>query len=337
MKKHVNIPVFVPRLGCPNACVLCDQRRISGSEAFDEEHLREKIETVLSALPGGTDAELAFFGGSFTGIEHGLLLRLCRLGEEYVDSGRVSSLRCSTRPDYIDAGALELLKKSNFRTVELGVQSMDDRVLAVCRRGHTADCTKRACRLIRDAGLSLGCQMMVGLPGASPESEVETAEFIVASGASEARIYPTVVFPGTELERMVTDGAYTPLTEEEAVVRAADAAEILIRGDVRLLRIGLCEGEGLRSASAGPNSPDIGERVRALLFFRRASALLQALPAGSAEGKTALFQVGRGKSSQFLGHGRENAVRLVQNFGLSAVRVSERDALGNFDLSLTVI
>ena len=173
---HKNIPVFIPHLGCPNNCVFCDQHQITMAN-FDESYVKNMIDHMIGTL-GGAKAEIAFFGGSFTGIDRDLMLRLLELGRSYVESGAASSLRCSTRPDYIDEEIIGILKEYGMKTVELGIQSTDDRVLAVCKRGHTAKQSLDAMRLLKENGFELIGQMMTGLPEATPGSEIQTAEDI---------------------------------------------------------------------------------------------------------------------------------------------------------------
>ena len=119
--RHINIPVFIPHLGCPNNCVFCNQRTISGTREFHEEEARGIIERALATVPADSDVEIAFFGGSFTGIDRGLMLRLLCLADEYIADGRVRTLRCSTRPDYIDGEILDVLAAHRMTTVELGI------------------------------------------------------------------------------------------------------------------------------------------------------------------------------------------------------------------------
>ena len=236
--RHVNIPVFIPHLGCPNQCVFCNQRSISEHQEFSETNVRDEIEQVLSTLRPEDEAEIAFFGGSFTGIDRGLMCRLLDLAQEYVKAGRVGSIRLSTRPDYIDEEILSILSRYSVGTIELGLQSMDDAVLLACRRGHTAADAERACRAVVEAGFSLVGQMMIGLPGASPESEIKTAQKICDMGASAVRIYPTVVFYDTPLCEMAQHGAYTPLSVDEAVERTAPVLQLFrARAPVHTRRI----------------------------------------------------------------------------------------------------
>ena len=144
-KSHANIPVFIPHLGCPNDCVFCDQRTISGVSEFSLSDVRGTVENALATLEGtGRTAEIAFFGGSFTGIDRALMISLLDLAEEYVESGKVSGIRMSTRPDYISDEIISVIGRYTLSEVELGIQSMSDKVLSACRRGHTAADTERA-------------------------------------------------------------------------------------------------------------------------------------------------------------------------------------------------
>ncbi|MBP3375391.1 MAG: radical SAM protein, partial [Clostridia bacterium] len=153
--KHVNIPIFIPHLGCPNNCVLCNQHTISGHGEFELARARREIDEALSTIGEGVPTEIAFFGGSFTGIDRELMIALLELAEEYVRAGRVSEIRLSTRPDYIDSEILSILSRYSVKTVELGLQSLDDGVLSASRRGHDRLCALEACRSVKEAGFSL--------------------------------------------------------------------------------------------------------------------------------------------------------------------------------------
>ena len=196
MKKHINVPVFIPHLGCPNDCVFCNQRTISGHGDYDFAAVKGELDRAFATADARIPTQIAYFGGSFTGIGRPEMTRLLTLANEYIDADKCESIRISTRPDYIDEEILKLLKQYRVRTIELGIQSMDDGVLAASLRGHMAADTRRACRLIRQYGFELVGQMMLGLPGADETSETETARAICDMGAVGARIYPTVVFRG---------------------------------------------------------------------------------------------------------------------------------------------
>ena len=261
-QKHKNIPIFIPHLGCPHDCVFCNQKKISGHGKFDPNTVIPEIEAALSTMRTGEMPEIAFFGGSFTGIDRELMISLLDIAEGYVRGGRVSGIRMSTRPDYISEEILDVLSNYTVSAIELGLQSFDERVLALSERGHTPEQSVNACRAIVRRGIPLVGQMMIGLPGSDVYAERKTAEMIVSLGCVAARVYPTVVFRNTRLCAMAEDGEYLPITDEDAIVRTKEVLKILIPAGITLLRIGLCSNEDIRdpeTVHSGAAHPAIGE------------------------------------------------------------------------------
>ena len=315
--RHANIPLFIPHEGCPNACVFCNQRTITGQIEKADRDITPEIENALATLRNDvTDVEIAFFGGSFTGIDRGVMTRLLDTAYGYVKSGRVASIRLSTRPDYIDRAVLDILKERGVTHIELGIQSMDQRVLDEAGRGHTVSDTENACRLIGEYGFILGGQMMIGLPGATRGSERETAKQIVSMGCKEARIYPTVVFEGTELCRMAKRGVYLPLTVEDAVDRAADAYEIFVNGGVKVLRVGLQSTEALADETkvyAGANHPALGELVEGEYYYRLLAAMIDKIrDACRKNAGSVTVYCHDGEQSKVAGQGKRNKERIMR-------------------------
>ena len=133
------VPVFVPHLGCPNDCVFCNQRRISGAQQPATALTVKQAMENAAALPlNGAKRQLAFYGGSFTAIPVEMQNELLDSTKEYMDRGLLHSIRLSTRPDAIDEAVLKRLSRYGVETIELGAQSMDDEVLLLSGRGHTA-------------------------------------------------------------------------------------------------------------------------------------------------------------------------------------------------------
>ena len=319
--RHVNIPVFIPHLGCPNQCVFCNQRAISEHKEFSEESVRDEIEQVLSTLLPEDEAEIAFFGGSFTGIDRNLMCRLLDLAQTFVDEGRVASIRLSTRPDYINSEILSIRARYSVKTIELGLQSMDDAVLLACRRGHTAKQAEDACRAVVDAGFSLVGQMMIGLPGSSSESEMKTAEKICNLGASAVRIYPTVVFYDTPLCEMAQHGEYVPLSVEEAVERTAPVLQFFRARALPCIRVGLCATESLTSPDAvyaGPNHPALGEMILGECLYQKVKK--KVLQAGLAR-EGIILKVPPRELSATVGQHRRNIEKLQRETGVTVHRV----------------
>lgn len=330
MKPHVNIPVFIPHLGCPNQCVFCNQRAISGVSEFKAESVIEIIDEALSTVDASQEAEIAFFGGSFTGIDRNLMISLLEIAKKYIDAGRVASIRLSTRPDYINEEIINILKKYGVKTVELGLQSISDDVLLLTKRGHGFKEEADACRMIVESGIELVGQMMIGLPGSSLEKELECADFIIKSGARGARIYPTVVFYETELCEMAKAGIYEPISTDEAVIRCAAVFEKFYEAGVSVIRIGLHSSENLTSSSscyAGPNHPALGELVINEFFYKRISRELSKY---ETKDKTVTVSVARGALSKAVGQKQKNKKRLAAELSAEVI-FSESDELSNYD------
>lgn len=333
-KKHVNIPIFIPHMGCPNACVFCNQRTISGHDNFRIDKARGEIEEALATIPADTPTEVAFFGGSFTGIERSLMVNLLELAQTYVDNGRVSRIRLSTRPDYIDEEILSILSKYSVRTVELGLQSLDGEVLLASKRGHGAECALRACRAVKEAGFELIGQMMIGLPSSTPENEKMTARMICDVGADGARVYPTVVFAQTELADMTARGEYAPLSLEEAVQRTKNVLDIFDRSGVPCIRVGLCASENLADSSkaiAGATHSAIGELAMSELYFERISDELDAR--GIREGGLTVY-VSPGSVSKAVGQNRKNKVKICEKYGFEWIKVLEKNDILGYNIMI---
>ena len=255
--KHYTIPIFIPELACPFRCIYCDQHKITGQSTLPEAgEVKEIIEKYLATFPKRRKIiELGFFGGNFTGIAVEEQEKYLDAAGEYLESGEIQGIRLSTRPDYINEQIITLLKKYKVSTVELGAQSMVDEVLLKSKRGHTVEDTIAAAGLIKNAGIRLGLQMMIGLPGDTLEKSKRTARQIVALRADNTRIYPTLVISDTKLAEMYLSGDYLPLSLDVAVKWSKEVYKIFEKSGVNVIRLGLHPSEGLISGSellAGP-------------------------------------------------------------------------------------
>ncbi len=327
-ERKVNIPIFIPHLGCPNMCVFCNQRTISGHSDFDINTVKNEIDTALSTIDmSNTEVQIAFFGGSFTGIDYDLMCRLLEIANEYIKNGAVDSIRCSTRPDYIDEKILSTLKGYGVKVIELGIQSISDKVLLASKRGHTFETAENACRLIKEYGFELVGQMMIGLLEADIEDELQTAQFIIKAGADAARIYPTVVFNDTELRTMAEIGKYIPLSVDEAVERSAQVLDMFVNADIPVIRIGLCASENLSSEQtffAGPNHSALGELVFSRLYFNRIIEKIKSLKKET-NNKILYIEIPLGETSKAVGQHRKNKELLTAQYGFSKIICKETD------------
>lgn len=280
--KHGNIAVFVPHLGCPNRCSFCDQNLITSSEKMLPTAL--EIENICRAALERADKkelELAFFGGSFTAIAPDVMRGLLACARPFCGPGGISGIRVSTRPDAIDQDRLDILKEYNVTAVELGAQSMDDEVLLKNRRGHLASHVEQAARLIRQNGLSLALQMMVGLDGEKPGGSLETARRLAALKPDAVRIYPVLVMKNTELDRQRLAGSYSPLSLEEAVEETSAIMQFFLDSGIKILKVGLHSDAAMQgSIAAGPWHPAFRELCEGEMMLRRLLQQLSALPPG---------------------------------------------------------
>ncbi len=254
------IPVYVSNLGCPHRCVFCDQTQYS--KPIPPENVREYALGFISNCRMHKERKriLAFYGGSFTGIEEGLFNSYLDEGKRMIKEGLIHGLKASTRPDMINVETLSKLRQAGFIELEIGAQSMDDAVLSASMRGHTEDATRKAANFIRASGLKLGIQIMPGLPGEDKESFIRTVNAVCELKPDTARIYPTVVVKGTKLETMYNDKMFQPLSLDAAVRMALYAYIRFKIAGIEVLRMGV-PVEGL-DVVAGPVHPSFGFLVK---------------------------------------------------------------------------
>lgn len=276
MKKEYIIPIFVPHLGCPNDCTFCNQKKISGqTKNVKAEDVKNTIEYYLNNFKDDNKyIEVAFFGGSFTGIDVDKQKELLSVAYEYIKNKKIDSIRISTRPDYINKEILQMLKSYGVKTIELGVQSTNDYILNKSKRGHTFEDVKKASKLIRKNGFILGHQMMVGLPESTRQDEINTAKDLIKLKPKIVRIYPVLVIKGTQLEKDYESGEYTPLTVEQAVETAKDLLVLFNKKKINVIRIGLQNTNEITDPNskesqvvAGPYHPAFRQLVESRLWY----------------------------------------------------------------------
>lgn len=332
--RHCNVALFVPHAGCPHQCSFCNQRHIAGkAEALTASQVRAACERALQTVTVTPDrAEIAFFGGNFTAIPREYMVELLSAAYPYVKNGAFGGIRLSTRPDAIDEEILGLLCRYGVTTVELGAQSMDDAVLTQNGRGHTAGQVEKAARLIRRAGLSLGLQMMTGLPGDTDEGAVETARRLAALEPACVRIYPTLVIDHTPLAAWYQSGDYRPQTLNEAIALCARLLTFFEdeRG-IPVIRLGLhAEQEMADHCLAGPIHPAFRERCESRRLLDRMRVLLARHGCSRAT-----LVVHPSRLSQAIGQQKEN-VRALEALGYT-VRMAADAALSPKDIRLEVM
>ena len=265
MIKHYNIPIFLPELACPYRCVYCNQFSITGlNDIVKPNDVKAIIDNHLTSFKEKKRfVEVAFFGGNFTGLPIGMQNDYLEAVQPYLDKGLIDGIRCSTRPDYISLQRVQEIKRYGMCNIELGAQSTNDEVLKLCKRGHSYNDIVEASQIILSEGITLGLQMMIGLPSSTEHQDFQTAKDIVNLGAKETRIYPCIVVKDTELAAMYLSGDYQALSIEEAVRRSSKLYTYFIENDVKVLRIGLHASDELDSEAyvAGPYHKNFAEMV----------------------------------------------------------------------------
>ncbi len=314
------LPIFVPHAGCPNDCVFCNQKRISGSLLPAS---AETVRSTVSALAPGSGYELAFYGGSFTAIPEAEQESLLSAVVPARESGAVSALRVSTRPDAVTEEKLARLRRYGVETVELGAQSMCNEVLLRSGRCHTSEDTVKAARLVKDAGFTLILQMMTGLPGSDDTRDIQTARSIAALHPDGVRIYPTVILRDTPLYDLWKAGKYREHTVEDAVRVCARILPIFDDAGISVIRLGLNPSDELSGgvAAGGAYHPALGELVRARLWRNKAETLLSGIEPGS----DVVLAVAPNRVSVMTGQRRANLSYLQERFALRSVRVCTSD------------
>ncbi len=279
------IPIFVPHKGCPFDCIYCNQRNISGqTKDITADDIVDTIESHLNTIKLNIDksylnqeVQIAFYGGSFTGIDKKEQYEFLSVAKNYIQMGLVNSIRISTRPDYINDEILNYLIDFGVKTIELGVQSMKENILIKSGRNHTLADVCLASELIKKRGLVLGIQTMVGLPTSKDEDEIDSAKEIIKLAPSFVRIYPTLVIRDTYLEEMYKSGEYQPLTLYHAIDVSARLVKLYNENKIKVIRIGLQASDSIsldKSVVGGPFHPAFGELVKSRVILRRIEKII---------------------------------------------------------------
>ena len=324
-KKPFVIPIFIPHAGCPHRCVFCDQTRTTGrtGEPATAEALHETVTRFLSYRKDPARfTEISFYGGNFLGLATHRIINYLAFAAGYIHQGQAHGIRFSTRPDTVGQERLELLARFPVTTIELGVQSMHDEVLAVSRRGHSVQDIDAAVKRLKTTSYRIGLQMMVGLPGDSFERSMTTGERIAHMQPDFVRIYPTLVLKGSTLARWYHQGRYFPLGLDEAVVLVKSLYALFYGRAIKVIRLGLQATDGLDAGTdlvAGPYHPAFGELVHSALWLDAMRGALQGsvLPTGEVTIKVHPKLLSRVK-----GHKNRNLIALSREFSIPSPAIS---------------
>jgi histone acetyltransferase (RNA polymerase elongator complex component) len=315
------IPFFITHSGCPHQCVFCNQKHITGHlKPVDPSAVPQKISKYLTNT-SQKPAQVAFFGGSFTALPGKIQQAYLAAVRPFITSGKIKDIRLSTRPDCITEKGLTLLREYHVTIIELGVQSMDNRVLSRSGRGHTAIDTVHAANLIKSHGFLLGLQLMPGLPGDSSDSFLRTVDTVIGLRPDFVRIYPAIVIKDTPLEDLYRSGRYIPLSIDDAIALCRTALERFERAGIEVIRLGLQPTDELERPGtiiSGPYHPAFRQLVESSLLL---DAMRSALNAVKGKIDTATFQVNPKDLSAAIGQHRSNIDLLKREFGINEIRI----------------
>ncbi len=331
--KHYNIAIFVPHNGCPHQCSFCSQNQITGqSTQPGPEDVAQALETARKSLKTETvNAEIAFFGGSFTAIPREYMLSLLEAASPAVKSGEFGGIRLSTRPDAIDCKRLELLRDHGVTAIELGAQSMDDEVLRLNERGHSAEDVAKASALIHEYGFSLGLQMMTGLYGSNEQKDIMTARRLAELLPDTVRIYPTVVMKNTRLAQLFENGEYFPPDTAQSVGLCARLLKFFEEKGINVIRLGLHDSDSLReSMIAGAFHPAFRELCESRIMRDNTQQLLEN---NGINGGEVSIEVNSRSISRFCGQKKEN-IRYFEAKGIS-IKLKRDDSLGKYEVRIS--
>ena len=237
------IPVFIPHLGCPNQCAFCNQKAVTGISEPDPQSIDKVVADYLSWSKPREKVEVSFFGGSFTAIDHDLMMSYIKKGRELVEKGVIHTLRCSTRPDAIDDQVSEILKNNGFETVEIGAQSLSDNLLQKMGRGHSVADVFKAVSMLKKHGIKAGAQFITGYPYETESDTQKTVSEISKLKPDFIRIYPFVPLPQTEITSEIESGKVTQIDVETVINRSADLFIEAMKNEIPVIRVGLPQSD----------------------------------------------------------------------------------------------
>lgn len=297
-----------------------------------KENIPISINEYLHSWQGNGKKEVAFYGGSFTAIDHAIQKDLLLKVRPFLDHGLIDSVRISTRPDYITKEILLFLKEHGVKSVELGIQSLSDEVLIGSGRGHSAQESIDACKMVKDEGFLLGCQLMPGLPLDDENKAIETALQVSALNPDFVRIYPTLVIKDSALEKLYKEKKFESLTLDMAIEISAEMVKIFRENLIDVIRVGLQPTKELEeSIVAGPYHPSFGELVESHLFFEKAKSFLRNRNFFE---KRVVFTLSSKDESAFRGQKNKNIKRLQGLFPQLKIEIQKNDNLSRRSLTV---
>lgn len=301
-------PIFIPQKGCPFKCIFCDQQQFDSVEIISFETIRSQL-AQFCQKHSGTKKQIAFYGGTFTGLSNSERDSYYNLVKPYLDTD--TTIRISTRPDYIDPDILAWCADHSIKTIELGIQDFNDEVLIASARGYDKVQAINACLLIKQAGFELGVQLMPGLPSSSAISVTDTMECLAFIVPDFIRLYPLIILSGTALWILWEEGRYQPLELGEAIGICADYCMFAKNHGISVSKIGI-PALDKDSKYIGPYHPAFGELVKGELLIRKIEAGIE---------PDSAIHISEKEISMLTGHKGYNLIKLLKRIRKCSVKL----------------
>ena len=334
-KRDPILPVFIQNSGCIKRCIFCNQKNISGGQReLDNTFVSELLEQFSAKNPG-RKATLAFYGGSFSNLPSELKTSLLTQTQPFTQQGLLSGIRISTTPESITKEELLFLKGFGVDTIELGVQTMDDKILKNCNRNYNEKTVLFATALIKKEKVKLGIHLMAGLPGDSFDNTLLSAKKIARLKPDFVRLHPTLVILETALQELYEKGQYTPLTLEEAVEIIASMLKIFYLADINVARVGLHIDEVMKEKNtivAGPVHPAFKQLAEGKIYLELFENWLK-----NHQEQIKEIEIGLGETSNFTGHKKANIIYFKTKYGIELSGIKENQFLKKYTLLINKV
>jgi histone acetyltransferase (RNA polymerase elongator complex component) len=340
VKRHLIIPIFIPHQGCPHRCIFCQQKTITNlsERLLTPDDIRNTIELAIKSkhLLDKKPREVAFYGGTFTSLPTASMTKMLGAVLPFIERGIIQTIRLSTRPDSLGEDKLDILESFGVSTVELGVQSMDNRVLLLSNRGHTSLDTINAVRILKKRGFKVGVQLMPGLPGDSKELFMDTIDKVIDLKPAMARLYPTLVIKGTKLAQLYKQGTYNPMGLKDTVNLCKEACIKLENSGIPVIRIGLMSSPSLLKKGeiiAGPWHPSLGFLVRSAIHLERVRPYFSTL----GEAKNIILHAPKEEIPLIMGHKRSGIRHIETITGATIKDIIPDDSVPSGEVAFKIL
>lgn len=328
------LPVFLPNKGCPQMCIYCNQKAVTSYNSFpsEEDDIYRNVLYLLSKYNKSKwklTPQIAFYGSSFTALDMDIQHYYLQMAINLINTTEISDIRISTRPDFISKKELSFLRDYPVKTIELGVQSLNNKVLTFINRGHTAGDAINSIMLLKENGYEVGVHLMMGLPGDDEASFMVSLNKVIEIGVDFLRIHPTLVLKDTKLERLFLSNRYTPITIGSAVTMLKKAVIVCIKREVAIARIGIHTTDELLSSHsviAGPLHPALGHLVESEVYLDAICNAINNIKKDRGRDKNGItplvIKVHTNELSRYIGYKKANIDRLRHLFSCNHIKIS---------------